>query len=284
MPLITKKIRENPSVNSEILSLPLAHTALEGLRASDLVIAGIDRRRGQQVWGEGESQTHLVYIVCQGRVDSVGSGERLHASAGELILVPGGMPKRLAITSNALVALWFHLRDTATWRYLRGSQVKVMPAPQAQLMLGLEEQILRETLCDSGSETGARLMASVVQYYLMQTLHPAESQNTLALRVRMEALWREVNRTLDVAWTVSKLARRVHLSPTHFHRQVRMLFGVAPMKIVTRLRMDRAAALLRNSDITLDELAPQVGYETAYAFSNAFQRHSGMRPGAFRRS
>jgi AraC-like DNA-binding protein len=280
----TKKIRKTPSASAEIFSLPLAHAALEGLRASDLVIAGIDHRWGPQVWGEGESQTHLVYMVCKGKVVSVGSPERLHAAAGELILVPGGMPKRLSVASGSIVALWFHLRDTPRWHHLRGSQVKVMPAPQTQLMLGLEEQILRETLWDSGPETGSRLMASVLQYYLFQSLHPVESREALALRLRLETLWQEVNRSLDKAWTVPELARRVHLSPTHFHRQVSVLFGMAPMKIVTRLRMDRAAALLRNSDITLDELAPQVGYETAYAFSDAFQRHTGMRPGAFRRS
>jgi AraC-like DNA-binding protein len=279
----TNKIRKNPIASVEVFSLPMAHPALEELRAADVVVAGIDRRRGPQVWGEGISQTHLVYMVFKGSVSSVGTPECLHAEAGELLLVPSEMSKRLSIQTGSADALWFHLLNTSRWHFLRGSTVRVMPAPQTLLMMALVEQLLRETLWDSGIATGSRLMASVMQHYLLNALQPPESRESLALRLRFEGLWQEVNRSLDQAWSVSTLARRVHLSPTHFHRQVGRLFGMAPMQIVTRLRMDRAAALLRNSGMKMDELASQVGYGTAYAFSNAFQRHTGMRPGAFRR-
>jgi AraC-like DNA-binding protein len=43
-----------------------------------------------------------------------------------------------------------------------------------------------------------------------------------------------------------------------------------------------AAKLLSESALSLDEIAPRVGYETAAAFSKAFRRNYGATPGSFR--
>ncbi len=48
-----------------------------------------------------------------------------------------------------------------------------------------------------------------------------------------------------------------------------------PMELLRHLRMEHAATLLMSTTQTIDMIAQQVGYRTPYAFSDAFQRHTG---------
>jgi transcriptional regulator GlxA family with amidase domain len=55
------------------------------------------------------------------------------------------------------------------------------------------------------------------------------------------------------------------------------------MQMVAWLRMERAKDLLLHTGDKLQTIAGAVGYQTAYSLSDAFQRHTGQRPGQFRR-
>lgn len=84
------------------------------------------------------------------------------------------------------------------------------------------------------------------------------------------------------AWTVESLARCVNLSRSAFSAKFTLLVGEPPMQYLTRVRLTKAAALLRSQPVTLLEVARSVGYDSEVAFSKAFKRFLGMAPGAYR--
>jgi transcriptional regulator GlxA family with amidase domain len=84
------------------------------------------------------------------------------------------------------------------------------------------------------------------------------------------------------AWSVEQLAREVAQSRATFARRFAEHVGQTPLAYLTRWRMCLAAKLLCESDLSLEEIAPRVGYETAAAFSKAFRRSHGDAPGRFR--
>jgi len=55
-----------------------------------------------------------------------------------------------------------------------------------------------------------------------------------------------------------------------------------PMTFLTNWRIDLAADLLRQPDLTLGAVAQQVGYSTPFALSSAFKRVRGVSPQAHR--
>ncbi|MCK6533423.1 MAG: AraC family transcriptional regulator [Polyangiaceae bacterium] len=85
-------------------------------------------------------------------------------------------------------------------------------------------------------------------------------------------------------WTVAMLASRVGMSRSTFAGRFAELVGEPPLHYVTRWRMQRAAALLRDGRATLADIADRVGYESEAAFSKAFKRWVGAAPGAYRRA
>ncbi|MEO0322769.1 MAG: helix-turn-helix domain-containing protein [Myxococcota bacterium] len=84
-------------------------------------------------------------------------------------------------------------------------------------------------------------------------------------------------------WTVGELARVAGMSRSTFAEAFRRLVGEPPVAYLTRLRVQRAAGLLRAGG-SITEVATQAGYATNGAFSKAFKRALGVSPGAYRRA
>jgi AraC-like DNA-binding protein len=86
----------------------------------------------------------------------------------------------------------------------------------------------------------------------------------------------------DDPWTVEALAGRVGLSRSAFSAKFKQLVGEPPMHYLTRVRLIKAAHLLRTRPATLVEVALSIGYDSEVAFSKAFKRYFGIAPGAYR--
>jgi AraC family transcriptional regulator, alkane utilization regulator len=84
------------------------------------------------------------------------------------------------------------------------------------------------------------------------------------------------------SWIVESLASQVGLSRSAFSAKFKQLVGESPMQYITRVRLTKAAALLRTHQATLVEVALSVGYDSEVAFSKAFKRYFGIAPGAYR--
>ncbi|GAA2847240.1 AraC family transcriptional regulator [Actinoplanes cyaneus] len=83
-------------------------------------------------------------------------------------------------------------------------------------------------------------------------------------------------------WTVATLAARAGVSRSLLARRFTELVGEPPMAYLTGWRLILAADLLRSPDATLEAVARQVGYGSAFALSAAFKRERGVSPQQFR--
>ena len=93
-----------------------------------------------------------------------------------------------------------------------------------------------------------------------------------------------IHREPNGAWSVETLAESVGLSRSAFHAKFRSTVGETPADYLTRWRIHLAARLLREEGCSVGAAARRVGYGTEAAFSNAFVRVMGMRPGAYKRA
>ncbi|WIX85097.1 AraC family transcriptional regulator [Amycolatopsis sp. DG1A-15b] len=84
------------------------------------------------------------------------------------------------------------------------------------------------------------------------------------------------------AWTVEQLGAAAGLSRAAFARRFTALVGEPPLTYLTRWRMTTAARLLRETDRPLAQVAPAVGYGSAFAFAKAFRREYATTPGSYR--
>lgn len=84
-------------------------------------------------------------------------------------------------------------------------------------------------------------------------------------------------------WTVVELAAEAALSRSAFFARFTRTLGIAPMEYLLAWRMALAKRLLRDRDLSLEQVAERVGYATANTFGVAFARHVGMSPARYAR-
>ena len=91
-----------------------------------------------------------------------------------------------------------------------------------------------------------------------------------------------INQNLEKDLPLSSLAKRVGLSPFHFHRKFGAYFGESLHQHIKRLRLERAAYSLMNGSTPVRQIARDSGYKTVSAFSHAFSGFAGESPTRFR--
>jgi len=82
--------------------------------------------------------------------------------------------------------------------------------------------------------------------------------------------------------TVDDLARAAGLSSAHFSRAFRRAFGESPHAYLLTRRLERAAALLRNTDRSVAEICFSVGLQSVGSFTSSFTKTFGVPPQRYR--
>ena len=107
------------------------------------------------------------------------------------------------------------------------------------------------------------------------TLDPELLRRLLRAKDRMDAASHE-------EWPVARLARVSHVSATHFARSFKEAFGVPPHRYLLTRRIERAGALLRETDLSITEIAFQTGWQSLGSFGRTFRDITGESPGNVR--
>jgi len=83
-------------------------------------------------------------------------------------------------------------------------------------------------------------------------------------------------------WTVRRLARVSGVCEAHFARSFKEAFGVPPHRYLLTRRLERAKALLRDTDLSITEIAFQTGWKSLGTFGRTFRDVTGESPGELR--
>jgi transcriptional regulator GlxA family with amidase domain len=79
------------------------------------------------------------------------------------------------------------------------------------------------------------------------------------------------------------LADRANLSPRHFARKFKQVFGTTPAAFVEDLRLREARERLTLPNQTIESVAASVGFKSDDAFRRAFERRFGLQPSVYRK-
>jgi transcriptional regulator GlxA family with amidase domain len=84
------------------------------------------------------------------------------------------------------------------------------------------------------------------------------------------------------AWPIRRLARVSGVCEAHFARSFRQAFGVPPHRYLLTRRVERAVALLRDTDLPITTIAFEAGWSSLGTFGRTFRDVTGESPGAMR--
>ncbi|WP_442756209.1 cupin domain-containing protein [Methylocystis sp. JAN1] len=260
------------------------------------------------------------HLARRGGFDLGREGETIgRVEAPELLLLPGGSPHRLSDGSGASPApLEAILGDDRRYGAPKDEPgatelicgAFVMRAAPLNPLLGALPSALKVATGGSGAsralagavdmlaaECGRRSRNGFTAQRLLEVLCAEAIRAFQQARPGDEPGWfrglgdakisdaiRYIHAAPDADWSVDLLAARVALSPSRFAARFRETMGESVMAYVSRWRANVACRLLRETDLSLDEVATRVGYESVPAFSRAFKALVGRPPAQWRRA
>ncbi len=86
----------------------------------------------------------------------------------------------------------------------------------------------------------------------------------------------------DQSITLADAARAACLSPNHFLRSYKQLFGMSPHQYLTERRLQESRRLLLQTDKSITNICLEVGFQSPSSFSGLFSKRFSMTPSQFR--
>jgi AraC-like DNA-binding protein len=91
-----------------------------------------------------------------------------------------------------------------------------------------------------------------------------------------------IDAAFDEPWPITRLARVSGVSAAHFARSFKQAFGSPPHRYLLTRRIERAAALLRDTDRPIIDIAFETGWKSLGTFGRIFREIIGASPGEIR--
>jgi iron complex transport system substrate-binding protein len=82
--------------------------------------------------------------------------------------------------------------------------------------------------------------------------------------------------------SLESLADKLNYSPSHLSLLFKDKTGLSPIAYVTKIRTDKAAELLKETDALIHIISSEVGYQDPHYFSRIFKKVKGLTPGDYR--
>ena len=83
--------------------------------------------------------------------------------------------------------------------------------------------------------------------------------------------------------SVEQMAAAVHLSKCHFVRKFRKTTGITPWRLIIQRRVSEAKELLTSTELSIKEIATQIGVLDANYFSRLFRKEAGLSATEYRK-
>lgn len=220
--------------------------------------------------------SHLVASV-DGRGRTLVDGRSVEWQPGRVLLAPVGVHHAFEIAGSSPWTLaWAFFDDTVAAPALKGRSPELIDADASDFVSAVR-LLTREA-------AGAAHPAVMEALVTVLDANARRLAGTDAVDARLAKLWCAVEADLAHAWTMSEMASVACMSEEHLRRLCHRHLQRSPASHLTHLRLRRAGSILRSSSQTLEWIAHHVGYSSAYSFSAAFRRWSGVPPARFRRT
>lgn len=219
--------------------------------------------------------------------------DRLHESIiqkGDSILVPAGQPSYWCRRGGICDSLHIRLKPDLIEQIAEASEIdpkridfvncfaqQDLQLHQVAMLLFAESQ--------SGGVMGRLYIESLTQVLVIHLLRhysivtqPITSENRSLTRTQLQQAIDYIHTHLDRDLSLAELASVINISPTYFASLFKQATGISPPQYVIQERVERAKVMLSRTNLTIANIALQVGFSSQSHLTQQFKRVTGLTP------
>lgn len=138
---------------------------------------------------------------------------------------------------------------------------------------------------NQGTETIFNKLTEVVLVELIRINFGRQEKNSFLMALNDKRISKALKLMHDApneSWTIESVASQIGMSRAAFAKRFRELVGQTMFAYLSQLRIQRAKEMLKNTTLTVDDIALNIGYESERAFTKTFGKYVGMTPNQYR--
>ena len=216
--------------------------------------------------------------------DAPGAGIRIKGRNRELLpgsyyLIPPGV-EFITWQKSVPRQFYMHFEASQPFGQVAGEFYEFPMTGEAQPLIERIEPELRagsEFITPKGGMLCAALCALALARIPEHDLR-SESENPIVARAKFR-----LKEALNTDLSINELAVEAGICPDSLIRLFKTHIGTTPYQYLTSLRVEKAAGLLENTSIPIDEIAGLVGFKDRFHFSRIFKSRTNAPPAAYRK-
>lgn len=231
-----------------------------------------------------------LVILDSGSVRITTDGQTAELKPGQVVAQwPGGQESYVFDRHTESTHRWIALQFPGELAEHRWLEKRRRTSPGVRLETSSMNRWFGEAFSRkaSGTESGDWLSRQLALAYVAAYFHEASDSGRAG---RYSAHWPEPLMRVEAmlyerfpeALTLEDLAKAAAVTPSHLVRLSRKHTGDTPMQRLRRVRLDQAEQLLRQTGMSIGEIAYRVGFANPFHFSRLFKAQFGASPKAHR--
>ena len=237
-------------------------------------------------WGPGIRDHYLIHLVTAGRGIYETGGAQFTLEAGDLFLA---RPNQLILYSADKEAPreyhWVGFNGACATKLVQQLPfTEASPIHHCRSMSAALEALTNIYLSRGPDPASEALMVGHLYLFIAGLMKEASeleprSANSSSQYVLNAIKYIQFNFSHDIS--IDDIAKSVGVSRSHLYRVFMSNVGQSPIDYLTSYRISEACYLLRNSQLSIAEIAVSVGFFDQFYFSRVFKKAKGMPPSKY---
>ena len=223
----------------------------------------------------------LFIYVKEGKLAIQYDGRSFVVQSNSFVFLDCHQPHMYRAIDNRTVFDWFHFSGNASKAYFELLYAKngcVYKLYEQHILLNLMERIIKMTEEDNVEEHLASIYIQQILYELNQYSNPSDQQ--MEHKIKQAIAYMEDAFQKDIK--LEDIASYVYLSPYYFSRVFKKSMDSSPIQYLINYRVNHAKKLLHHTDLSIEEIAAECGFNSASHFITTFKKNVDMSPKQFR--
>lgn len=176
----------------------------------------------------------------------------------------------------------FKDRHTIPLLHLTNEETIILESQLQLLLSALKKQthFYRTELCQTYFRSLMLEMGNLIQHKRKNTedTEKVESRQSMIMRNFLKLVWKYYKSEHNIEFYAEKLC----LSSKHLSRVVKEKLGKTPHTVIKEELIQRATYLLKNTKMSIQDIASELHFSEMAAFCKFFKKHNGISPTAYR--
>ncbi len=248
----------------------------------NILYCGYEECEPNHSYGPALRSCNVIHFVLSGKgsLDICGKHYNIQKGTG-FFFPPETLVSYRADNNNPWEYLWFAFTGSHAEECLYNSGISKQ-SPIFEFDIENNSQIIKHIIKSlQNAENQYTMLGSVISLF-SNILGEISFETPQEKYIRKATEYMNIN--LSSGATVLNAALYAGIDKSYLHKLFKEHLAKSPAEYLVMLRMKEASRLIKNSTLSLENIAHSVGYSDGFIFSKAFKKYYGVSPSLYRKN